>query len=75
MKATELQQFEGVLKSTGFFYIHHQATESGYIRKDFGYIERYKGRFGIGFKIHYPNSYISTGNKFHAVTYLIEKNR
>lgn len=75
MTGQQLEQFEVALKSTFFYSEHHKAMEKGYIRKFCGYIERYAGRFGYGFKIHYPNSYRSLSNGFHTVVYFIENRK
>ena len=51
-------------------HFHHTATAQGYVsrkRKEF-IIEPYKGRFGSGYKIHYPR-YDTT--QYHCVSYYI----
>lgn len=72
MTGKEIEQFEDALKNSHFYIEHHKAMEIGYLRQSCGYIERYAGRFGNGFKLHYPNSFRSLGNRFHTVVYLVE---
>lgn len=72
MTGKEIEQFEEALKNSHFYIEHHKATECGYLRQSCGYIERYSGRFGNGFKLHYPNSFRSLSNRFHTVVYLVE---
>lgn len=52
----------------------HTALSRGYIRKGESFIERYEGRLGKGYKIHYANrdfyDYCHS-NSFHRVEYIL----
>ena len=73
MTGIELKFIEDTLKRVGYKE-HHSSCSRGYCRKDYGWIERYNGRFGIGFLIHYPNNYYRNINSnFHTIVYLVER--
>ena len=73
MTGIELKTFEDTLKRVGYKE-HHTACGYGYCRKTFGWIERYNGRFGRGFVIHYPNSYYRNKcSDYHTIVYIVER--
>ena len=73
MNGLELKFFEDTLKRVGYRE-HHTACSRGYCRKTFGWIERYNGRFGRGFVIHYPNNYCrNKSSNFHTIVYIVER--
>ena len=62
------------LCSLGYRY-HHRSIERGYHPVDYAYVEPYSGKFGVGFKVHYPTkcSHVR-GNGFHNIDYFIFQN-
>lgn len=49
--------------------VHHSAIARGYVsRKGTGYREAYRGRFGIGVKVHHPSRGMTS---HHRITYLV----
>lgn len=73
MTGTELKFFEDTLKRLGYKE-HHSASSYGYCRKTYGWIERYNGRFGRGFVLHYPNCfYRNKSSNFHTIVYIVER--
>mgnify|MGYP004535183359 CR=1 FL=1 len=72
MTQTEILTFKKVLLSTFSYEVHHESTERGYTRVDCCYVERYIGRFGRGFKLHYPSA-SGKSNRYAPVEYIIEK--
>lgn len=49
---------------------HHTATERGYISRKIDHVTtEYNGRFGSGYKVHYPRF---DTNNFHYVTYYVK---
>ena len=58
-------------RSLGYRY-HHRAIVRGYHSVGYAYIEPYSGKFGIGFKVHYPTKCSDVrGNGFHSIDYFI----
>lgn len=73
MTGIELEFFKDTLKRVGYKE-HHTACCVGYCRKTYGWIERYNGRFGRGFVLHYPNNYCpNKSNDFHTIVYIVER--
>lgn len=73
MTGIELEFFANTLKRVGYKE-HHTACCAGYCRKSYGWIERYNGRFGRGFVLHFPNSYYrNKSNDFHTIIYMVER--
>lgn len=53
------------------YYYHHTSLTRGYIPKKYAAIvEPYKGRFGEGYILHWPNS---GSNQYHEISYYIWK--
>ena len=73
MTGTELKFFEETLKRVGYKE-HHTACFRGYCRRNYGWIERYNGRFGRGFLLHYPNCYYrNISSNYHTIVYIVER--
>lgn len=52
-------------------YHHHSAWSRGYVsRKNSGWCEEYKGRFGAGYKVHRPTR---KSIQFHIVEYYVAR--
>lgn len=72
MTGIELKIFEDTLKRVGYKE-HHSACSLGYCRQSSGWSERYIGRFGRGFALHYPNNFCpNKSNNFHTIVYMVE---
>lgn len=62
------------LCSLGYRY-HHRSIALGYHPVDYAYVEPYSGKFGFGFRVHYPTKCSNVlGNGFHSVDYFIIQN-
>lgn len=73
MTGIELEFFANTLERVGYKE-HHTACCAGYCRKSYGWIDRYNGRFGRGFILHFPNSYYrNKSNDFHTIVYMVER--
>lgn len=52
-------------------YHHHSAWSRGYVsRKNSGWVEEYKGKFGAGYKVHRPTR---KSTRFHIVEYYVAR--
>lgn len=52
-------------------YPHHSAWSRGYVsRKNSGWCEEYKGRFGAGYKVHRPTR---ESTQYHIVEYYVAR--
>lgn len=72
MTGLELEFIERTLKGLGHF-THHISLSRGYCKKNLGWIERYNGKFGKGYLIHYPTTYLRPkSNALHYVAYVID---
>lgn len=62
---------EEEIQRSGMYQRYTTAMAGGYIgrKSGDGYIESYAGRYGVGLKVHRPNS---KSNNFHEVVYYIE---
>lgn len=80
METITYEQIINLVKS-GKLYFHHSSTTIGYIRKKDGIrICEYKGRFGTGYTVEWPNvdGFVKNGircksNNLHRIGYFIEK--
>lgn len=56
-------------------YLSHTAVAIGYLARDSGYIESYKGKYGTGYIIHVPTNEtaVKGSKRYHMIEYWIDK--
>lgn len=72
MKKMTIVEKINELQNKGY-KIHHTAYAAGYVsRKTYGYLVKYDGRFGKGYKWYHPNT---ESTQYCFVTYIIKKEK
>ena len=64
------------LEKRGVYNFLHSAFAKGYVKKGQTYAERYSGRYGLGWVIHYANigsTYPSPSNTYHRIAYFVKR--
>lgn len=71
MEIAELKEAVDGLVAKGY-KPHHTASRKGYITKSQGHIDKYSGRFGVGYIVWWPWTCKRVSNRYIAIEYLIK---
>jgi hypothetical protein len=70
---TEELSMEVDRKKANGYKTHHVSLSRGYYAKNDGWLEKYSGRFGKGYKVYWPNDTYGGGGHHHIIEYLIKE--